>query len=558
MGAFAQARMPAAMPRAGRGAALRPLRPGSALAAFTRVPAPISGPRLLVGRRASISVASLGVKRESGARDADSTGLVDSTGAPLTSGDARPAVVDWKPDSPLAYRPSTGPMALEVVGGKTLEGHVHISGAKNSALAIMAGTLVCSGTMMLRGVPALKDVRRMSEVLESVGCTVTGGADGSDTLLIDASQVNTGEPNAESVTSLRASFFIIGSLLARFGEAILPLPGGCNIGTRPVEEHIKGLKAMGATITFGGSGGAVVHAVAPAGGLYGAKIYMDCPSVGATETLLMAASLAEGETVISNAAQEPEVMDLADFLNSMGAKIVGAGTGTITIEGVKKLGSTDFKVIPDRIEAGTFLCAAAITDSSITMSPVVPSHIASVIAKLNSTGCRCVMEGKDVMRIHPAEHPNPCRIETRPFPGFPTDMQAQFMALLTRSEGTSIVTETVFENRLQHVAELQRMGARIRMTGPSSAAVDGAKDGRAVAGTMIEGGGVAAPLWGTTVQATDLRAGAALVIAGMAAQGVTHVKGLNHIDRGYEMFDEKLRGLGADVRRVPLKTEDLD
>eukprot|EP00899_Mesostigma_viride_P017293 jgi/Mesvir1/25565/Mv01799-RA.1 len=428
---------------------------------------------------------------------------------------------------------------LEVGGRAKLQGHVRISGAKNSALAVMAGALLCPEPLTLRMVPDLKDCHRMGKVLESVGCKFEMGADGPETCRIDASHLTSCEPNAAAVRKLRASFFAIGPLLARLGEAALPLPGGCNIGARPIDLHIKGLQALGAEIEISHG---KVHARAKK--LVGARIYMDYPSVGATETLMMAACLAEGETTIWNVAQEPEVVDLADFLTTMGAIISGAGTNCISVTGVRKLHATDFTIIPDRIEAGTFLVAGAITNSTISLSPVIPRHITAIIAKLHATGCKVIMERPDQLRIEPAPRLMPVDITTLPYPGFPTDMQAQFMSLLLHADGMSTVRETVFENRLRHVEELQLMGANVKLVG-NCASVYGqlATDAQRA-------------LFGVPVTATDLRAGAALILAGLAAEGVTVVEGMHHVDRGYQKLDAKLRGLGADVRRIPCPLAD--
>ena len=466
--------------------------------------------------------------------------------------------------SPL-LRPTNGKAcpkpkeALEVRGGSVLEGHARISGAKNSALAVLAGTLLCGTTSVLRMVPELRDIRRMCDVLESIGAKVEIQVDerrtgGGASLIVDASRIHNPAPAEDAVRSLRASFFVLGPLLARLKEAVVPLPGGCDIGARPVDLHVRGLEALGAQIEIKHG---CVHATTR--GLVGAKIYLDYPSVGATETLMMAAALADGETTIENVAQEPEVVDLANYLVSMGACVRGAGTNSITINGVKKLHETEFTVIPDRIEAGTFLVAGAITHSSITLSPVIPRHLTAVIAKLHSIGCKVSLEGPDCVRLTPAEILRPADITTMPFPGFPTDMQPQFMALLTQSNGTSVVRETVFENRMKHVQELQRLGAHIKLSG-SQATVDGGYHDPAAMlerhAAVIEVTGRrdvgALSLSGTHVKASDLRAGAALLLAGLAAEGTTTIEGLHHMDRGYERLDEKLCRLGADVRRVVL------
>lgn len=417
---------------------------------------------------------------------------------------------------------------LKVWGGRTIDGHVTISGAKNSALVLMAGALLCSGDCRIRNVPLLADVSRMGEVLSALGMRLSRNGNIID---IDASEITTSKAPYELVTQLRASFFAIGPLLARLGEAQMPLPGGCAIGARPVDLHVRGLQAMGAEVQ-------IEHGICNArvtdgsGRLKGAKIYLDLPSVGATETLMMAATLADGETIIENAAREPEVVDLANFCISMGAKIEGAGTSKIVIQGVTQLHSTDYNVIPDRIEAGTFLLAGAITRSELLLSPVMPEHLMPVIAKLEEIGVPVIEENATSLRIKPAQILKATDIETLPHPGFPTDMQAPFMSLLAVAEGDSIINETVFENRLRHASELNRLGADIRVKG-NSAFVRGVSE-----------------LSGAPVEGTDLRAAAAMVVAALAASGETIIKGLNYLDRGYDRLDLKLQKLGARIERV--------
>lgn len=425
---------------------------------------------------------------------------------------------------------------LQICGGHSLAGHVHISGAKNSALVIMAGTLLCSGDCRIRNVPFLADVERMGEVLSALGLRLHREGDILD---VNAREITTSKAPYELVTQLRASFFAIGPILARLGVAQMPLPGGCAIGARPVDLHVRGLQSMGAEVQIEHG---ICHASVPGGNgkLKGAKIYLDTPSVGATETLMMAATLAEGETIIENAAREPEVVDLANFCNSMGAKIQGAGTSKITIIGVSELHSTDYTIIPDRIEAGTFLLAAAITRSELTLSPVAPDHLFPVIAKLQEIGVEIIEEAPDRLRILPAKTLKAINIDTLPHPGFPTDMQAPFMALLTLAEGDSIINESVFENRLRHASELNRLGADIRVKG-NTAFVKGVP--------MLSG----APVIGT-----DLRASAALVIAGLAAQGTTTIQGLHHLDRGYDRLDYKLQQLGAKITRLKDTSANVD
>ena len=423
--------------------------------------------------------------------------------------------------------PEKDKSVLQIWGRASLSGQVKISGAKNSALAIMAGGLLCPEDCRLRNVPSLVDITRMGQILSALGVKLERSG---DTLDINARDIGQSKAPYELVSQLRASFFVIGPVLARLGVARVPLPGGCAIGARPVDLHVRGLQAMGAEVHIDHG---IVHAYVSGSDrkLKGAKIYLDYPSVGATETLMMAATLAEGETTIENAAQEPEVVDLANFCIAMGAKIRGAGTNTIIISGVPKLHSVDYSIIPDRIEAGTFLIAGAITQSEITIFPAVPDHLTAVIAKLREIGAKVIAEEPNRLRLVPGRL-RATDIETLPYPGFPTDMQAPFMALLTQSEGDSVITETVFENRLGHVAELNRMGADIRVKGKNAI----------VRGVPI--------LSGAPVMATDLRASAALVLAALAAEGKTTIQGLHHLDRGYDNLEEKLRQLGVKLQRV--------
>jgi UDP-N-acetylglucosamine 1-carboxyvinyltransferase len=410
---------------------------------------------------------------------------------------------------------------------------VKISGAKNSALVVMAGALLCQRECRLRNIPGLVDVDKMCQIIQALGVKIQRNGDVLD---FDTTGFNCHTPPFELVSKLRAAFFAIGPILARLGVAKVPLPGGCSIGARPVELHVRGLQAMGAHVEIA-HGIVNAHVTGVNKRLQGAKIYLDYPSVGATETLMMAATLADGETILENAAKEPEVVDLANFCISIGAKITGAGTDRIVIVGVQELHATDYSIISDRVEAATFLVAGAITNSEITVFPAISAHLAAAVAKLEQIGAKIAIDGPDRMRTIPTGKLRGTDIETLPYPAFPTDMQAQFMALLAVSQGSSVITETVFENRLQHVAELKRMGANIKVKGNHA---------------IVEG---VLALSGATVTATDLRASAALVIAGLAAHGKTVMQGLHHLDRGYDNLEAKMRNLGAKIERVNINAE---
>ena len=416
---------------------------------------------------------------------------------------------------------------LKIKGGNRLTGTVKISGAKNAVLPIIAATLLGQDKeTCLDEVPNLEDVKTISEVLKTLGVTVHHEVS-KNQLVVNASKIKNVIAPYDLVRKMRASFLIMGPLLARHGAAKISLPGGCAIGTRPIDLHLKGFAALGAKIDIGHGD---ISAVAP-NGLKGARIYLDFPSVGATENILMAASMAEGQTVLENPAQEPEIVDLANYLNIMGARIRGAGTNVIKIDGVKKLIAHDYTIIPDRIEAGTYMIAAAMTKGDVYIANAISEHLKPVIAKLKESGV-VVIEDVDGIRVTCDRRPRAVDIKTLPYPGFPTDMQAQFMAMLTISEGTSVVTETVFENRFMHVDELRRMGAKIKIDGRTS---------------IVEG---QAKLTGCQVKATDLRAGAAMVLAGLVAEGETQISYIHHIDRGYDKLVEKLVSLGANICRV--------
>lgn len=408
---------------------------------------------------------------------------------------------------------------LVVWGGRPLEGKVQCDGAKNAALPILAGSLLTNGVTTVSAVPDLADVQTMLALLASIGAEVQ---DSGGQVQISANRLVPTAPY-DLVRKMRASFLVMGPLLVRCGKASIPLPGGCAIGQRPVDLHLKGFEAMGASISMGNG---FINASAPR--LHGAEIYLDMPSVGATENIIMAACLAHGDTVIDNAAQEPEVVDLANFLNSAGAKVKGAGTSRIRISGVSELSGTAYTIIPDRIEAATYLVAGAITSGKVLVENVIPLHLKSVLAKLSECGFT-VIEGYKSVEIHAGSRPKPVSIKTLPYPGFPTDVQAPFAALCSLGQGTTIISETIFENRFGYSEELRRMGASIRIEG---------------ANAVIEG---VNSLTGAKIQAGNLRAGAALCLAALAAQGISYITGIEHLERGYSRLTEKLRSLGARI-----------
>ena len=415
---------------------------------------------------------------------------------------------------------------LIVKGGNRLVGAVKTSGAKNAVLPIIAASILGTTPSHLDEVPMLEDVHTISEVLKCLGLAVECSPE-KNVLDIDSTEITSYEAPYELVRTMRASFLVMGPLLARIGKARISMPGGCAIGARPIDIHLKGFEALGVKIE---QGHGYIEASAPEG-LKGTSIYFDFPSVGATENIMMAASLAEGTTILENAAEEPEIVDLANYLNKMGAKIRGAGTDTIRIEGVDKLHGADYTIIPDRIEAGTYMIAAGMTGGDIVVENVLPEHQKPLIAKLREAGA-VVEEDIDKVRVIGKNQLKAVSIKTLPYPGFPTDMQAQMMAMMVIAEGRSKVTETVFENRFMHVVELNRMGAQISTEG-RSAVIDGP-----------------CKLTGCDVRATDLRAGAAMILAGLVAEGTTRIGDLHHIDRGYENIVAKLKNLGADIERV--------
>ena len=415
---------------------------------------------------------------------------------------------------------------LQITGGVPLEGEVRISGAKNASLPILAATLLSDTPVSIGNVPHLQDVTTMIELLGRMGVSVT--VDERMRVEVDATTLRQSVAPYELVKTMRASILVLGPLVARFGHADVSLPGGCAIGARPVNIHVAGLQAMGADISIENG-----YIRAKASRLRGARLVLDTVTVTGTENLLMAAVLAEGETVLENAAREPEVVDLADFLISMGAKIKGAGTDKIVIEGVERLRGTQYEVLPDRIEAGTYLVAGAITRGNLRVRNIRPDHLDAVVAKLESAGAT-IGRGDNWLEIDMrGRRPRSVDVRTAPYPAFPTDMQAQFAALDTVADGVGTIIETIFENRFMHMLEMRRMGAEIRLEGNTA---------------IIKG---VPRLQAAPVMATDLRASASLVLAALVAEGRTDIERIYHIDRGYESIEEKLAQLGAQIRRVP-------
>jgi len=420
-----------------------------------------------------------------------------------------------------------------VKGGQQLKGTVKVEGAKNAVLPVIAASLLASeGKSVISDVPELADVYTINQVLRNMNAKVDFN---NNMVTVDASRKIKTEAPFEYVRKMRASVLVLGPLLSRYGHAKVAMPGGCAIGSRPIDLHLKGFEAMGAKVHVG-NGFVEAHVN---GRLQGAKIYLDMPSVGATENIMMAAALAEGKTILENCAKEPEIVDLANYLNKMGAKVVGAGTETIRIEGVEKLTGTDHAIIPDRVEAGTFMVAAAITGGNILIENAETEHLRSVISKLEEMGVMITEEKNGVRVIGPKEL-KATDIKTLPHPGFPTDMQPQMMALMLSAYGTSVITETVFENRFMHVEEFRRMNAKLKIEGRS---------------VIMEG---PSNLQGAEVAATDLRAAAALILAGLRSDGITRVTELKHLDRGYVNITGKLASLGADIERVDQNGKKLE
>ncbi len=413
-------------------------------------------------------------------------------------------------------------------GGKRLEGAVTISGAKNAALAIIPAVILSGESCLLENLPEIEDVRIVEEILTSMGADISRTPDGS--MRIDPSGINTFSVTGEMVSSMRASYYLLGALLGRYKKAEIALPGGCAIGQRPIDQHIKGMRALGADIVI--QGGSVK---ARADRLRGAEIYLDVVSVGATINIMLAAVAAEGQTIIANAAKEPHVVDVANFLNMMGANVKGAGTDVIRIQGGRRLHGCTYAVIPDQIEAGTFMIAAAATRGDVIINNVIPTHLEAISAKLMECGVT-VTEGDDgrdfFIRVSADKRPRAVNIKTLPYPGFPTDLQQPMMALLATAEGNSFIMENIFENRFNHVPELAKMGASISISS-RTATVEGVEK-----------------LYGAPLCASDLRAGAALVIAALAAEGESTISQIHFIDRGYEFLEQKLRALGADIMRI--------
>ena len=411
-----------------------------------------------------------------------------------------------------------------IKGGSPLVGEVEISGAKNAALGILAAAVMTDDTVLITNLPDVRDINVMLDAMSEIGVKVERVS--RHEALITSSSISGVSVSYESIKKIRASYYLLGALLGKYKRAEVPLPGGCNIGSRPIDLHLKGFKALGASVTI--RNGAIC---AEASHLRGSHIYLDTVSVGATINIMMAAAMADGRTIIENCAREPHVVDVANFLNSMGANIKGAGTDVIRIRGVEHLHSTEYSIIPDQIEAGTFMFAAAATKGDVMVKNVIPKHLEATSAKLMEIGCE-VEEFDSSVRVVSTRRLQGTNVKTLPYPGYPTDMQPQIGVALSLATGTSIVTESIFENRFKYLDELARMGGQAKVEG-NTAIITGVET-----------------LTGARVSAPDLRAGAALVIAGLAAEGITIVDDIRYIQRGYESFDEKLRGLGAEIRQV--------
>lgn len=411
-----------------------------------------------------------------------------------------------------------------IKGGRPLQGEVQIGGAKNAALGIIVAAIMADEPVLIENLPEVDDVKVLLDAIEGIGAIVERIDE--HTVRINGAVINDVNVDDEYIRKIRGSYYLVGALLGKYKKAVVALPGGCQIGSRPIDQHLKGFEQLGATVTIHNG---KIDAYAET--LIGSHIYLDCPSVGATINIMMAACMAEGKTIIENPAKEPHIVDVANFLNSMGANIKGAGTDTIRIRGVERLHGSEYSIIPDQIEAGTYMIAAAATGGDVYIRNVIPKHLEAVTAKLIEIGAK-VEEYDDCVRVHSNGRMGYANVKTMPYPGFPTDMQPQMVTLLALSEGVSIVTETIFETRFKYISELRRMGSNINV------------EGNAAIITGVEG------FTGATVSAPDLRAGAALVIAGLVADGFTTVEQIQYIERGYENFEDKIRGLGGFIEKV--------
>lgn len=411
-----------------------------------------------------------------------------------------------------------------IKGGRPLQGEVQIGGAKNAALGIIVAAIMADEPVLIENLPEVDDVKVLLDAIEGIGAVVERIDE--HTVRINGAVINDVNVDDEYIRKIRGSYYLVGALLGKYKKAVVALPGGCQIGSRPIDQHLKGFEQLGATVTIHNG---KIDACAET--LIGSHIYLDCPSVGATINIMMAACMAEGKTIIENPAKEPHIVDVANFLNSMGANIKGAGTDTIRIRGVERLHGSEYSIIPDQIEAGTYMIAAAATGGDVYIRNVIPKHLEAITAKLIEIGAK-VEEYDDCVRVHSNGRMGYANVKTMPYPGFPTDMQPQMVTLLALSEGVSIVTETIFETRFKYISELRRMGSNINV------------EGNAAIITGVEG------FTGATVSAPDLRAGAALVIAGLVADGFTTVEQIQYIERGYENFEDKIRGLGGFIEKV--------